>query len=314
MYDLIGDIHGHADELMQLLEILGYQKVRGTYRHPDRQVIFLGDFIDRGPKIRQVLEIVRPMIEDGKALAVMGNHELNALAFHTEDPKCRGAFLRIRDNKNIRQHCRSILQLSDKELATALEWFRTLPLWLDLDGLRVVHACWDERAMKQIGEVRMGSRRITNAFLQSGCKKGNALFNAVEIVLKGKEVKLPEGVSFRDKDGHVRHHTRVRWFENPEGQTYGTYAFTDKIDSTDPLEASLIKKAAPYPKNEKPVFVGHYWLSAKRPKVLADNVACVDYSVAKGGFLCAYRWGGEQKLSNQNFVCVGAAGGRRDSR
>ena len=37
---------------------------------------------------------------------------------------------------------------------------------------------------------------------------------------------------------------------------------------------------------------------------LADNVACLDFSVAKGGFLCAYRWNGEQKLSNENFVWV----------
>src|ERR1700716_1625633 len=85
MYDLIGDIHGHADEMVQLLEALGYRKRGTTYAHPERKVIFLGDFIDRGPKIREVLEIVRPMIEEGKALAVMGNHELNALAYHTED-------------------------------------------------------------------------------------------------------------------------------------------------------------------------------------------------------------------------------------
>jgi hypothetical protein len=50
------------------------------------------------------------------------------------------------------------------------------------------------------------------------------------------------------------------------------------------------------------VFFGYYWLSGSRPEFLADNVACVDYSVAKGGFLCAYRWHGEQKLSNTNFV------------
>ena len=304
MYDLIGDIHGHADELVELLKALGYRKLHGVYRHPTRQVIFLGDFIDRGPKIRQVLEIVRPMIEEGKALAVMGNHELNALAFHTVDPKCRGAFLRKRDNKNIRQHGRTIVQLSDKELEEALEWFRTLPLWLDLEGLRVVHACWDERAIQQIGQVRHGRRRITNAVLQSACRKGNALFEAVDIVLKGKEAKLPEGVSFLDKDGNRRHHTRIRWFEAPEGQTYKSYALTNKIDSTVGLEESLIKKAAPYPTTAKPVFVGHYWLSAKRPHVLADNVACVDYSVAQGGFLCAYRWQGEQKLSNKNFFWV----------
>ncbi len=47
MYDLIGDIHGHADELAQLLETLGYQKALGAYRHPERKVIFLGDFIGK---------------------------------------------------------------------------------------------------------------------------------------------------------------------------------------------------------------------------------------------------------------------------
>ncbi len=41
MYDLIGDIHGHADELVQLLKALGYEKAQGSYRHPDRQVIFM---------------------------------------------------------------------------------------------------------------------------------------------------------------------------------------------------------------------------------------------------------------------------------
>ena len=78
MYDLIGDIHGHAAELRQLLEKLGYSQHGGIYLHPDRKVIFLGDFIDRGPQIREALGIVRVMVESGSALAVMGNHELNA--------------------------------------------------------------------------------------------------------------------------------------------------------------------------------------------------------------------------------------------
>ena len=50
MYDLIGDTHGHADALQKLLEQLGYAKQKGVYRHPERQAIFLGDFIDRGPR------------------------------------------------------------------------------------------------------------------------------------------------------------------------------------------------------------------------------------------------------------------------
>ena len=47
MYDLIGDIRGYADELVQLLEKLGYEKRQGVYWHPERKVIFLDDFIDR---------------------------------------------------------------------------------------------------------------------------------------------------------------------------------------------------------------------------------------------------------------------------
>ena len=312
MYDLIGDIHGHADELVQLLEALGYEKRQSVYRHPNRMVIFLGDFIDRGPKIRQVLEIVRPMIEEGKALAVMGNHELNALAYHTEDLQFPGKYLRRHEPKNEKQHRKTIEQLKGDELLSYLDWFRTLPKWLDLDGLRVVHACWDERAIAPIALALKEHGGITPALLQSASKKGNDLFTQVEIVLKGKEAALPKGVSFLDPDGHARTEIRSRWYLPPEGQTYRTYALqSDVIHCNLKLDASVIAEVLPYPRTAKPVFVGHYWLSAQRPELLADNVACLDYSVAKGGFLCAYRWLGEQTLSNENFAWV--EGGRRNS-
>lgn len=311
MFDLIGDIHGHADELVQLLEALGYQNRKGVYEHPDRQVIFLGDFIDRGPKIRQVLEIVRPMIEEAKALAVMGNHELNALAFHTEVQESPGEYLRPHSDKNVHQHRQTVEQLKPEELWNYLDWFRTLPMWLELDGLRVVHACWDERDVNEIRLVMNEQQGITPALLLSAGKKGNALFGAVEVVLKGKEAPLPLGMSFQDKDGNVRTEIRTRWYLSPKDQTYRTYALqSDEIPCDLKLEESVINQAVPYPPDAKPVIVGHYWLSATRPEILAENVACVDYSVAKKGFLCAYRWQGEQKLSNDNFVWV--AGGKRN--
>lgn len=55
MYDLIGDIHGHATELEQILRELGYARRNGTYQRTERKVVFLGDFIDRGPQIRETL-------------------------------------------------------------------------------------------------------------------------------------------------------------------------------------------------------------------------------------------------------------------
>jgi hypothetical protein len=302
MYDLIGDIHGHADELVQLLEALGYRKRGTAYAHPERKVIFLGDFIDRGPKIREVLEIVRPMIEEGNALAVMGNHELNALAFHTENPVAKGSFLREHSDKNVHQHRKTVEQLKPRELQSYLEWFRTLPLWLVLDGIRVVHACWDERSMKTIEGALQRHGGLSLPFLQAAFDHKNPLFRAVENVLKGKEAQLPNGIFFRDKEGSVRTEMRTRWYLSPDGHTYGSYALqTDPIDCDKKIAESVIAEAAPYPTTSKPVFVGHYWLFAERPETLAENVACLDYSVAKDGFLCAYRWHGEQKLKNEHF-------------
>jgi len=307
MYDLIGDIHGHADELVQLLETLGYQKAQGVYQHPERKIILLGDFIDRGPKIRQALEIVRPMIEEGKALAVMGNHELNALAYHTEDPDAPGEYLRRHTHRHRGQLRRTVEQLKLHELAFYLEWFRTLPIWLDVEGVRAVHACWDQGALKKIARALEEHRGITTPFLQAAYNVESPLFVPVDVVIKGKDAALPDGILIRDKDGGVRNEISARWYLPPRGHTYRTYALqTDEIDCDRDLDQSVIEQAAPYDSTEKPVFVGHYWLSAQRPELLADNVACLDYSVAKGGFLCAYRWNGEPKLSNENFVWVGA--------
>jgi len=84
-FDIIGDIHGYADQLVQLLGKLKYDNDNGTYSHPDpeRKAIFVGDFIDRGPKIKETLSIVKSMVDNDAAYAVLGNHEYNALCFHT---------------------------------------------------------------------------------------------------------------------------------------------------------------------------------------------------------------------------------------
>ena len=70
-YDIIGDIHGHADALERLLGKLGYELKGGSWQHHSRRAIFLGDFIDKGPQQKRVLEIVMPMVQEGHALAVM---------------------------------------------------------------------------------------------------------------------------------------------------------------------------------------------------------------------------------------------------
>jgi hypothetical protein len=307
MYDLIGDIHGHARELEHLLKQLGYEEREGVYRHPSRQVIFLGDLIDRGPQIARVLAIARRMVEAGSAQMVLGNHELNALAFDTPSPQKPGEYLRPRTEKNIKQHQQTLNQLSPQDLKETLAWFRTLPLWLEMQALRVVHACWHPEELQVIKHALDEHGGLSDAFLADAYTMGMRTFTAIEKVLKGPEAALPQGVSYLDKEGHRRTRMRTRWYLSPEGHTFRSYALqAQAIESDDALPQSVVAAARPYPMDAPPVFFGHYWLKAERPGTLAANVACLDYSIAKGGFLTAYRWNGESRLSDDHFVTVAA--------
>jgi protein phosphatase len=93
-FDIIGDIHGCYDELAALLRKLGYELDDSgsppRCQHPaGRKAVFLGDLIDRGPKIVEVLQLVMAMVGQGSALCVPGNHEAKLLR------KLRGKDVRI---------------------------------------------------------------------------------------------------------------------------------------------------------------------------------------------------------------------------
>jgi polynucleotide kinase-phosphatase len=77
-FDIIGDVHGCCDELEQLLQQLGYERNDGgPWSHPaDRKAIFVGDLVDRGPRIVDTLRTVMSMSEAGTALSVPGNHDI----------------------------------------------------------------------------------------------------------------------------------------------------------------------------------------------------------------------------------------------
>ena len=95
-YDVIGDVHGHADKLESLLDQMGYEHRMGAWCHPSRRAVFVGDLIDNGPQQLATVNIVRDMAAEGSALVSMGNHEFNAIAWN------RG--WRERSMKNQEQH------------------------------------------------------------------------------------------------------------------------------------------------------------------------------------------------------------------
>jgi Calcineurin-like phosphoesterase len=300
--DIIGDIHGHADALERLLDALGYVLRDGVHHHPTHTVVFVGDFVDRGPRQSAVLRIARAMMDSGSARAVMGNHELNAIAWATPDG--RAGFHRPHTSKNRAQHSAFLDQTGEGSDAHAetVEWFKTLPLWLDLGGLRVVHACWHAASQQVLAGCLDDQARLTERGLREVLNNGSAAFKAAEVLLKGPEAQLPKGCSFHDKDGHVRHETRLRWWD-PDATTFRTAAIGMEGHETDlpdePIPADFVYR------DETPVLFGHYWMQGL-PYILDPHATCLDFSVANDGFLTAYRWSGESELKSANLVWVPA--------
>jgi hypothetical protein len=303
MIDFIGDIHGHAAELEALLLKLGYSKSEGIYSHPARKVLFIGDYIDRGPQIRETLQIVKGMVDNGNAIALMGNHEYNALCFHFQESE--GGHLRKHLIKNIIQHYETLQQFQNRqaEYEMFLDWFKTLPLFYETESFRAVHACWDSSQIDYLKEVLVDDR-LTDELIYQSVKKGTKFYEAIEQTLKGKEMKMPKGLSFKDKDGEERTDIRIKWWENPKVMTYKSIS-VEQIENLPelPILASEFELNDFYSSEEKIVFFGHYWLTGA-PSFYKKNICCLDYSVAKGGKLVAYRFNGEKELNLNNLVYV----------
>lgn len=308
MYDIIGDVHGNHDAIKRLLTRIGYVKGPQGYAHQDRQAIFVGDLLNRGNAVGKVIKLVRRMQDNGAALVVMGNHEFNTLAYHIRKPNRKSAYLRPRNKKNRKQLSSTTKQLSKQEMKSTLAWIRELPMYLDLPDLRVVHACWDPWAIGRIEKAQLKYGKWTNEFMYKATDRHKKLARAVEWTLKGKEQRFPKGKGLTDLDGFYRRRLRVRWFLPAEGKTYAEYALVRENHLPEmKLPKKLDDLPCPYSADDKPVFIGHYGLRPNpEPKLLAQNVACLDYGVARGDVLCAYCWDGEKSLNPDHLVWVKA--------
>lgn len=318
-YDVIGDIHGCADQLVALLKLMGYRESLGAWRHPDRQAVFVGDFIDRGPKQVESVLIAKRMVDAGTALAVMGNHEFNAIGFYTPDPSRPGEHLRRHTPGNLHQHEAFLNAVGGTPLhREIIDWFKTLPLWLELPGLNIVHACWHELFMEELAPLLSPGRTLPETLYDAAFLKPDdeasmdtadfTVFKALEALLKGMEVELPHGRWFVDEGDKRRTRVRVQWWRS------GHVPYRDAAEATAEIRAQLADvdptqavptHAIPGYARDVPVLFGHYWRTGSPEVIDGGRLSCVDYSVAKNGPLVAYRWEGEPWLVNEQFVSVG---------
>jgi hypothetical protein len=312
-FDIIGDVHGCADKLTALLKKLGYSNHNGSFRHSDnRQAVFVGDLIDRGPFQLESVAIPRAMVEHGAAQMVIGNHEFNAVAFATRNAD-DSDWCRPHNDKNRGQHQAFLdaVEFGSAAHRNILDWFMSLPLWLELDNaVRVVHACWHDTSIVHL-KTRVGQGGgLTDDLVRDATTKGPS-YDAIEAVLKGPEVWM-DGYWYEDRDGHKRTEGRAQWWK-PDATTLRdivrldpSWPLFDEYDNqVDELPAKPFTESVPtYPPDAPPVLFGHYWFTPKDPMPSTDTTACIDFSAVKGGTLVAYRWDGQAKLRSENFVSV----------
>jgi len=311
-YDVIADVHGRFDKLSALMVRLGYRKEGAAFIPPvGHKALFLGDLIDPKPGhflkggVRATLRAVKAMCDSGDALCLMGNHELNALYFHSKGPD--GQPLRVHGSKNIAMHQGTLDDFHDHEDPDSewrrvwMPWMKRLPFFLDLGGFRAVHATWHPGMIERIA----GRNLECPDFFLACSNKDNPEGEAVEILLKGIEVPLPPPHTFRDHTGAIRKHFRARWWEEVARENIcSDLVFPPNQQIKEWLVAEeALPLFQPYDPEAPPVFFGHYLKPASSPLLPErHNVACLDHAAAIDGPLVAYRWQGEAIIKPKHYI------------
>jgi hypothetical protein len=303
-YDIIGDVHGQDGKLTALLAKLGYRVKDGAYRHPEGRIaLFLGDLIDRGPGQLEVINIVRNVIEAGSGRTIMGNHEWNAIGFATDRPDGKG-FLRARSANRTKQHAAFLEQvgMDSPRHKNLVGWFKTLPPFLDLGAIRLCHAWWNPEFVDLVGRNSCEDGSLSEEFLFSSFERNKDAFLAMKGITSGLEVDLPEGSSFVDHTGIDRKEIRARWWDTG-ATTYRKAGMVPEAGRDRIPDLELPETVKLGNDSGVPTFLGHYWLTGA-PVIQNAKTAVLDYSAALKGPLVAYRWDGEDLLSNENLVWV----------
>jgi len=298
--DVIGDIHGHHARLEALLTKLGYERRNGTWKHPERAALFMGDLMDRGPEQIGTIDTVRRMVDGGSAFCLMGNHEYNAIGYAT--PKEGGGHLRERTEKNEHQH-KAFLAATGLDTPLhreTISWFQTLPIYLNIGRYRFAHACWNPSNVAVLGDGK--AAYLDGSRLHDYFTEGKAEYHSAEMVLKGPEAPLPSGCTYFDNYGIERDRVRLAWWRR-DARNLREMAVIEDV-STEVLETLPAPQEWIDRCNGYLTFIGHYWMTGS-PSLIADDVVCVDFSVAKDGVLTAYRLEpGDERADPGRFAWV----------
>lgn len=299
--DVVGDVHGEIEPLRELLAQLGYES---SGRHPEnRRLVFVGDLGDRGPDSPAVFELVRKLVGQGLAQCVLGNHELNLLRGELKpgnewfiDP----AHPRAKPGAEF-GHCKPA---PEEWKPVWLDFMASLPLALEREDLRVVHAAW---VPGEIAALRRANGATTKIYREYEVRTNEqlAMEGLREVAAREEEewgerlydpkwkARLLTAMGELDERYQMGNPVRVatsgveRLAAKPFWSS-GKWRMCDRVQWWDGYE------------DEVPVIIGHYWRQVKqvkgsdhastKPEVfvavgptewvgLKKNVFCVDFSV-----------------------------------
>lgn len=186
--DIVGDIHGEFLALEQLLEHLGYDR-HGNHRE-GRRLVFVGDFCDRGPDSPSVLGRIVAMLASGKASAVLGNHEINLLR---EDAKDGSGWFFDSRRESDKPKYGPFARMPMDDAPAILAQLERLPLALEREDLRIVHAAWRPEQIAMARELPAGSaRRAYDRYEEMAARRAQA--NRVAERMREESLRWPHSL------------------------------------------------------------------------------------------------------------------------
>lgn len=251
-YDIIGDIHGQFSAFKTLLARLGYHQKGGLIQNPkNRQLISVGDVIDKGPQPFECLDLMAKMVRSNQAQMIIGNHEINAIHYQ--------AGLRPKNPATTKQFATTLSQIAESpDLWRDYEEFiLSLPNRLELDdgALRIVHAHWPCDSFP----------KVIDRSLVTDSGFGGPLHDDLQTMVKGPEV---DSAPFVDRQGIERTKDRTLWWETyPEDApfvAFGHYCFPWAHQPKVPATPQLLGPGR--------------------------NAACLDFGAGSGDRLVALRY------------------------
>jgi len=158
--DIIGDVHGEIEVMESLLAHLGYDQ--DGVSAEGRRLVFLGDLMDRGPDSPAVIDKVMRLVSEGNAHCLMGNHELNLLLGRPLPGN--GWF--IQPNPVEKPGEFNSKRVDPEKIEDYLQFFASLPIVLENDSLRLVHACWHRPSVARLRRDMALNKSVTDLYRQ----------------------------------------------------------------------------------------------------------------------------------------------------